>query len=169
MHLLSVHLKSGCSTASLDAPSKACAQLAKQAAPLEAWIDAQSRAGRRFAVLGDFNRDLLKDQGTARSASGQLTHLWSELDDADPPESDLVNAAEGERFRNCAPGQGFHGYIDFIVMSRTLAARQIAGSFERLTYSAIDARRTRLSDHCPVAVRISVDAPLDDPHASSHD
>jgi endonuclease/exonuclease/phosphatase family metal-dependent hydrolase len=33
----------------------------------------------------------------------------------------------------------------------------VRGSFERLTYSAADAWRTKLSDHCPVAVRLRLD------------
>jgi exonuclease III len=52
------------------------------------------------------------------------------------------------------PGQGYRGYIDNIVLSRALAADAIPGSFARLTYSAADARHARLSDHCPVSVRL---------------
>jgi len=157
LHLLSIHLKSGCSTKPLNAPEKSCADLARQAPALEAWIDSQARAGHRFAVLGDFNRDLLHDLGPARTANGQLLHLWSELDDGDPPESNLVNAAENSPFKNCTPGQGYTAYIDFIVFSRSLAAARIPNSFQRLTYAPLDVRRTKLSDHCPIAVNIRGD------------
>jgi endonuclease/exonuclease/phosphatase family metal-dependent hydrolase len=157
LHLLSIHLKSGCSTDLLDGPTKACAELARQLPALEAWIDARAREGKRFAVLGDFNRDLLHDFGPPRAPNGQRLRVWPELDDADPPESDLVNAAEGAPFRNCVPGQGYHGYIDFIVLSRSLGTARVPGSFERLTFSPLDARRTKLSDHCPVAVRVRRD------------
>jgi endonuclease/exonuclease/phosphatase family metal-dependent hydrolase len=156
MHLLSVHLKSGCSAAPLDSPDKACAELAQQVPLLEAWIDRQAAAGHRFAVLGDFNRDLLAEQGPARAPSGKLVRMWPELDDGKPPEAELVNTARGERFRNCIPGQSFAGYIDFIVLSRGLGAALLPGSFERTLYSAVDARHTRLSDHCPVAVRVRI-------------
>lgn len=151
MRLLSVHLKSGCSRKSLSARDKACRELARQLPLLESWIDAQARAGRRFAVLGDFNRDLLGE----RRAPGERG-FWGELDDGDPPEADLVNAAEGQPFRNCVPGQSYTSYIDYIVLSRGLGAAIVPGSFRRVTYGPADARRTRLSDHCPVAIQVRV-------------
>ena len=154
IRLLSVHLKSGCSTAPLTAPDKACRDLARQAPALEAWIDTQARAGRRFAVLGDFNRDLLSEQSRHL---GRSDSLWAEIDDGSPPEAHLRLAAEGETFRNCAPGQGYRGYIDNIVLSRTLAAEVVPGSFGRVTYSASDARHARLSDHCPVSIRLKIE------------
>jgi endonuclease/exonuclease/phosphatase family metal-dependent hydrolase len=148
MHLMSVHLKSGCARDALDSPSKPCRDLAAQVPALEAWIDAQAGSGRRFAVMGDFNRDLINEKGS-RS-------MWADLDDGSPPEADLVNAAEGKPFRNCTPGQSYSTYIDFIVLSRSLGAQAVPGSFQRVVYSAKSARQTRLSDHCPVAIRIGL-------------
>jgi endonuclease/exonuclease/phosphatase family metal-dependent hydrolase len=157
LHLLSVHLKSGCSTGPLNSSEKACAELARQVPALEAWMDARARAGKRFAVLGDFNRNLLGDFGAPRAANGALLRMWPELDDADPSESDLTNAAESARFVNCVPGQGYATYIDYIVLSRSLAAARLPNSFARITYAPLDVRRTKLSDHCPVAVSIRAD------------
>jgi endonuclease/exonuclease/phosphatase family metal-dependent hydrolase len=156
MRLLSVHLKSGCTSKPLSAHEKACGDLARQAPLLEAWIDFQARAGRRFAVLGDFNRDLLAEQSRGAHANPQDS-LWAGIDDSDPPEADLRNAAEGEPFRNCSPGQRYRSYIDNIVLSRTLAAQMLPKSFSRVTYSAADARHAKLSDHCPAAVQLRLD------------
>jgi len=161
IRLLSVHLKAGCRIDRLDVGKEACRDLARQVPALEAWIDEQARSGRYFAVLGDFNRDLLSDSGPARAANGRLLRLWPEIDDGDPPGADLVNAAEGQRFVNCTPGQSYTGYIDFIVLGESLAQRMVPGSFERLTFSPSDARRRRLSDHCPVAVRIRLPDAVD--------
>ena len=155
MSLLSVHLKSGCSSKPLGAPDKACRDLARQAPALEAWIHSQAKAGRRFAVLGDFNRDLLSE--ARRPTLGPRDSLWAEIDDANPPEADLHNAASGEAFRNCVPGQGYRGYIDNIVLSRTLAAEAVPGSFGRVTYRAADARHAKLSDHCPVSIQLRIE------------
>jgi endonuclease/exonuclease/phosphatase family metal-dependent hydrolase len=157
VRLLSVHLKSGCNRGTLDANKDACRDLSRQVPLLEAWIDAQSRAGRRFAILGDFNRDLLRDaSGPAHSSAGRLLRLWPEIDDGDPPESDLRNAAEGQRFIGCAPGQRYKSYIDSIVLSRTLGASVVPGSFFRVTYQAPEATRLKLSDHCPVSVTVGL-------------
>jgi endonuclease/exonuclease/phosphatase family metal-dependent hydrolase len=156
IHLLSVHLKSGCSSKPLTAPDKACHDLARQAPILEAWIDAQAAAGRRFAVLGDFNRDLLSEASRG-DLLGKDGGLWADIADGTPPEAALQNAAAGAPFRNCVPGQGYHGYIDNIVLSHTLAVEAVLGSFARLTYSAADARHARLSDHCPVSIRLNIE------------
>ncbi len=72
---LAVHLKAGCRSRDLDAPlgpadaklpperqdaiASDCAMLRYQLPALEAWIDAH--AHRDFAVLGDFNRTLLRE------------------------------------------------------------------------------------------------------------
>lgn len=161
IRLLSVHLKSGCRTDALDSRGKACRDLARQTPALESWVDAQARAGRKFGVLGDFNRDLLGEARRADAATPEQAHrwLWTEVNDGDPPGATLVNVAAGQRFRNCVPGQSFTSYIDHIVLSESLAPRVVPGSFRRVTYTATDARRSKLSDHCPVAVQLRVTPP----------
>jgi len=154
IHLLGVHLKSGCARQALDGPDDACARLARQARPLEDWIDAQARAGRRFAILGDFNRDLLAERGPVRNRNGSLHSFWHEISDGDPRGAALLNTAAGETFRNCAPGQNHTSFIDYILLGGPLRERWVAGSFERMTWQPRDAARLRLSDHCPVAIRL---------------
>lgn len=157
IHLLAVHLKSGCPRGPLDSGRPECAKLAQQVPVLEDWIDAQARAGHAFAVLGDFNRDLLHEQGPARSESGAQRNVYAEIDDGDPPQADLVNAADGQPFINCSAAQNFGGYIDNILLGKRLAERRVGGGFERLTYRTPDALRRKLSDHCPVALRLRID------------
>ena len=158
IRLLSVHLKSGCGSRLLDDPRKECVAVGRQVPLLEQWIDAEAAAHRSFAVLGDFNRDLLRDRGPARSEAGALLRLWPEIDDGDPPEADLTNTAEGGRFVNCSMKQAFRGYIDYIVLSHSLAGRLVPGSFDRVVYRTEDAVARKLPDHCPVSVRIRVPA-----------
>jgi endonuclease/exonuclease/phosphatase family metal-dependent hydrolase len=148
MRLLSVHLKSGCSRDALDSTRPACTQLRSQVSILEKWIDQQAAAGIPFGVLGDFNRDL------RREPAGPS--LWADLDDADPPDADLVNTAEGQAFQNCSPAQTFSGYIDYILLGRQLVRGLVAGSFGRELFRPRDALRRKLSDHCPVFIRLRV-------------
>jgi endonuclease/exonuclease/phosphatase family metal-dependent hydrolase len=157
LHLLTVHLKSGCGRRLLDDSKSECGVLAQQVPLLEEWVDRQAAAGRRFAVLGDFNRDLQADTGPPRSVAGALRSLWAEIDDGVPAEADLALAAEGQPFINCWAGQNFSGYIDHIVLGRSTAATIVPGSFQRVTFEPRDARRRRLSDHCPVAIRLRID------------
>ncbi len=149
MRLLSVHLKSGCSRDPLDSTTRAsCGQLAAQVPVLEGWIDAQAEAGIPFAVLGDFNRDLRREPAGAS--------LWRDIDDAQPPNADLVNTAEGQAFENCSPAQTFSGYIDYILLDRKMARGLVKDSFGRELFRPKDALRRKLSDHCPVFIRLRV-------------
>jgi endonuclease/exonuclease/phosphatase family metal-dependent hydrolase len=148
MRFLSVHLKSGCSRDALDSERPSCGKLAAQIPELERWIDAQASRRIPFAVLGDFNRDLRRESSTIS--------LWNEIDDADPPDADLVNTAEGKEFQNCSPSQTFSGYIDYIVLGRRMARGLVAGSFGRELFRPKDALRRKMSDHCPVFIRLRV-------------
>lgn len=115
VHVLVVHLKAGCRSRSIDAPLTArdarlpperqdqiatdCAMLRFQVPALEAWIDA--RAGADFAVLGDFNRTLLREpvQDTAS--------LRSRLDDtpATSPVGPCTMQREGQRWTAQCPAR----------------------------------------------------------------
>jgi len=148
LHLLSVHLKSGCARDPLDSTRPSCLELAQQVPALERWIDERAREHKPFAVLGDFNRDL------RREPPGH--GVWTDLDDGDPTDADLVNTAEGQSFQNCMPSQTFSGYIDYIVLGRQMARGLVENSFGRELYRPKDALRRKLSDHCPVFIRLRV-------------
>jgi endonuclease/exonuclease/phosphatase family metal-dependent hydrolase len=148
LRFLSVHLKSGCARESLESARPSCGELARQVPVLERWIDAQASEHKAFAVLGDFNRDL------RREPSG--VSLWGEIDDASPPEADLVNTAEGQAFQNCMASQTFSGYIDYIILGRQMAQGLVKDSFGRELFPPKDALRRKLSDHCPVFIRLRV-------------
>ncbi|MFM7397033.1 MAG: endonuclease/exonuclease/phosphatase family protein [Gammaproteobacteria bacterium] len=154
--LLSIHLKAGCPRRPLDDPRRDCRLLAEQVPVLERWIDEQAAAGRRFAILGDFNHDLLANTGAARNEQGQPQNFWAEIDDGDPTGADLVNVAEGQAFMNCAPDQNYRSYIDHVVLGAKLAEWRAPNSFVRLTYDGRDALERKLSDHCPVGVDLRI-------------
>lgn len=157
MTLLGVHLEPGCPAGPIgDAARPACATLAAQVLALEAWIDAQARAGRRFAVLGDFNRRMPLERGPARDRDGRLVNLWSEIDDRDPSGADLFRVSEKLPFRKCAAGDEHDGYVDDIVLGRELASRVVRNGYLRLTYDSAESQARRLSDHCPVGVDLAL-------------
>ena len=138
LHLLAVHLKSGCARAQLDTRERSCERLARQGPALHDWVAGAAQAGDRYALLGDFNRDLLAESG-ALSNHAPSGALWAQLQEAG---TNLVfNTAQGQPFHNCHIGQPHTGYIDYILLGTALKRSLIAGSFERLTYSASDAWR----------------------------
>ena len=164
LYMLAVHLKSGCSRQALNSSAAACERLARQAPALHDWVQAQRAARHRFVVLGDFNRDLLAESwrmsgipgGEERGAASDGNGLWAQLS-RDAVSAALINTASGEAFHNCYRGQTHTGYIDYILLGDSLASKMVHGSFQRLSYSATDAWRLKLSDHCPVAIRLRLD------------
>jgi endonuclease/exonuclease/phosphatase family metal-dependent hydrolase len=143
IHLLAVHLKSGCATQSLDSGTAACEVLAGQVEPLASWVATQQEKGHRFIVLGDFNR--------VGPAENDL--FWQQLQTGGSKPA-LFNAAVGKQFHNCFLGQPYSQFIDHILISNSLAGELVADSFEKRRFRSLDAFRYRLSDHCPVLVKL---------------
>lgn len=133
IRVLSVHMKSGCSSGDRN---EACAVLFQQVPVMERWIDDRAVEGVRFAVLGDFNRRLAMPGDT----------VWAEWDDASPPNADLA-LASGEKSAQC--NSRYRDFIDFIVLDRRATA-DLRG-FDENTFGG-DA----LSDHCAVSARLSL-------------
>lgn len=133
IRVLSVHLKSGCSS---GASNEACPVLFQQVPMMEQWIDDRAAEGVRFAVLGDFNRRL------AMPADA----VWADWDDASPANADLA-LTSGDQSARCNPR--YRDFIDFIVLDRR-AASDLRG-FEEKTFEG-----EGLADHCAVAASLSV-------------
>jgi endonuclease/exonuclease/phosphatase family metal-dependent hydrolase len=133
IRVLSVHLKSGCSS---GASNEACPTLFQQVPVMEQWIDQRAADGVRFAVLGDFNRRLAMPSD----------EVWADWDDASPANADLALASSDQSAR-CNPR--YRDFIDFIVLDR----RATAGlrGFEEATFEG-----EGLSDHCAVAASLSL-------------
>lgn len=133
IRLLSVHLKSGCSSGDQN---EACAVLFQQVPVMENWIDARAAEGVRFAVMGDFNRRLAMPND----------RVWADWDDGSPPNADL-SPASGDQAARCNPR--YRDFIDFILLDRRATA-DFEG-FEEKTFDG-DA----LSDHCAVSAGLSL-------------
>jgi endonuclease/exonuclease/phosphatase family metal-dependent hydrolase len=133
IRVLSVHLKSGCSS---GASNEACPVLFQQVPMMEQWIDERAAEGVRFAILGDFNRRLSMPADT----------VWANWDDASPANADLA-LASGDRSARCNPR--YRDFIDFVVLDR----RATAGlrGFEEANFEG-----EGLSDHCAVAASLSM-------------
>lgn len=138
--LMAVHLKSGCARERRKPNVAACSQWQQQLPLLTQWVSAQTG---RYAVLGDFNREL-----AAGDPQGLLNTLHRAAGGA------LADAAGSTGFTNCWPGQANASGIDHILLGGGLQTVMVAGSYQRLTYRSADVRRYRLSDHCPVSVQL---------------
>jgi endonuclease/exonuclease/phosphatase family metal-dependent hydrolase len=139
LRLLAVHLKKGCPDTPLTkAKSQACEELRDQIGPLTDWIGARRAEGAAFIILGDFNRRMENSD----------TFLAS-LQQAAP----LRRATEGRS----SPCWGRENFIDHILAGGGAAEWMQPETLRVLTYRETDpAWKDRLSDHCPVSVRLQV-------------
>src|SRR6185369_11869145 len=138
--LMSVHLKSGCPAGPLTAPGRNCEVLARQVAPLEAWIEGEANAGHRFGLLGDFNRRFSIETGPARDAEGRQLNVLKEIDDGDPAASKLTLVTTQARFRPCTSDNEYKEFIDNILIGRDLAKDVLTKSFVRVVFNDEDAK-----------------------------
>jgi hypothetical protein len=79
-----------------------------------------------------------------------------EIDDADPPEADLVNTADGQTFQNCSPARDVQRLHRLHRPGSRAARGLVKDSFGRSLYAPQEAARRKLSDHCPVFIRLRV-------------
>ena len=133
LHVLSVHLKSGCWGARQDEQGReSCAILRGQVRALRAWIDERRRAGERFAIAGDFNRRLAIPGDWA----------WSALS----PETRPLELTTAGHPSHC--DSRYPDYIDHIVLGGPSGPIGTAGSFREET------RDGPHPDHCPLSIAI---------------
>lgn len=140
LRLLSIHLNAGCREGGLEA-SQECAGLARQAEILAGWGAARQREGVAFAIMGDFNRRIMpgRDEFVAR------------LNQAGP----LTRATEGYANPCFSDARGGRPFIDHMFLGGPARGWLISNSLRVMVYAERDASaRERLSDHCPVSIRL---------------
>ncbi len=139
LRVLALHLKTGCLTDNLGTSTRRdCALFARQVPLVAAWVHARAAQGIPFVVLGDFNRDF------------------------DTPETLLAALANAAPLLRVTAGQsdpcwGQSPFIDHIFLGGAARDWLVPGSLRVLTYHSTDTDdEHRLSDHCPVSVRLSI-------------
>ena len=145
LHLLAVHLKSGCFAGALQNPrSTACRILSAQVPSLERWIDQRVAQDQALVVLGDFNR--------AFDVHGGRDHFWRDIDDREPAGLDLWRLPFATQ-SSCWLGTPRHhpDPIDFMVFDQRAWRWVDRESFAQIDYDPRDrdAERGTPSDHCP--------------------
>jgi endonuclease/exonuclease/phosphatase family metal-dependent hydrolase len=139
LRVLAVHLKTGCRSDPLATSRRGeCRTLAAQLAPLQAWVVARTNEGMPFILLGDFNRWM--DGGDA---------FWAGLTRA----GSLVRATAGQS----SPCWGGEQFIDHIIAGGAARGWLEPDTLRVLVFHETGAEwKQRLSDHCPVSVRLRV-------------
>jgi hypothetical protein len=151
----------------LDNPSSTnCPTLQQQAPALEAWIEAQAAAGRRFAVVGDWNRDLEAEiaggfgaRSDGSDPTGPLTdpkvlrNLWPELNDLRPSTSAMELVDMDRSAARISPR--CHEDFDQIVLSIATKAQLNPSSLKNGRVPAAMLQRPQgASHHCPLRLQL---------------
>ncbi|WP_198371211.1 endonuclease/exonuclease/phosphatase family protein [Roseomonas rosulenta] len=141
LRLLSVHLDGGCAQGSVRQPnSRDCQNLGRQAEIIRDWIAERRREGVAFAVLGDFNRRMERNDD-----------FLAVLSEAAP----LLRPTEGLSDPCRGHDRGARPFIDHILLGGPARDWVVRDSFRVLVYAERDpALRERISDHCPISVRL---------------
>ena len=139
LRLLSLHLKSGCKEDRLTSTARPqCAPLRLQLAALQGWIAQRRQESAAFLLLGDFNRWMHPRE-----------EFWGGLEQAAP----LVRPTAGVS----SPCWGGGGFIDHIIAGGAARAWLRPDSLRVTVFREQGAEwRARLTDHCPVAVRLNI-------------
>ena len=142
-HLLSVHLKAGCSGAFQN--NRECKILKQQGQALAKWIQTREKNHQQYAVLGDFNHNL----------AYQGDWLWSTMTSNTNAKLVTKNTKADCKVRsNRNPNQThqFRSIIDHIIVSDQLDAKPAKQS----VFKPQDVLDYQLSDHCPVSAQVKL-------------
>ncbi|WP_434567713.1 endonuclease/exonuclease/phosphatase family protein [Vibrio chagasii] len=141
IHMLSVHLKAGCSGAYKS--NRDCSRLKEQAQQLNKWIKQRERNNEDYAILGDFNHNLAYSRDW----------MWKELTqytDAKLATRKTRADCKVRSNRNNHRTHQFRSVIDHIVVSESLNADPA----KQQVFKTQDVLDYKLSDHCPVSTTI---------------
>jgi len=141
LRLLSIHLKGGCRDEPLDAVIIECGALAQQAHVLAAWAAERQKEGVAFAILGDFNRTFASPEDRFEAIVG---------------EGGVMTRGTAGFGNPCWSGpRSPKRFIDHIFLGGPARDWLAPNSLRVLVYAERDRRfRGRLSDHCPLSVRL---------------
>jgi len=137
LRLLGVHLKSGCQQAPLSGSGRTCDTLHRQLPALQGWIAQRREEGVPFVVLGDFNRRM---------------DAHDELETALAQTAPLLRVTEGQ----ATPCWGGNAFIDHIFLGGAARGWMAPQSMRVMIYREGPEAKERLSDHCPVSVRLTL-------------
>jgi exonuclease III len=166
LHLLAIHLKSGCFSAPLDSSSvkampstsakeekhkEACSKLSQQVKPLEQWIDKHAQQNKAYIVLGDFNRRFSQDIALKYSED---KGLWQALND----EGQESLWSPTTTINSDCWGGYYKDYIDHFLFSPKAKAKYVKNSFKQLVFTEKYSKELsrNLTDHCPISVKIKL-------------
>ncbi|WP_064609215.1 endonuclease/exonuclease/phosphatase family protein [Photobacterium sp. J15] len=151
LHILNVHLKSGCFSRKYG-KRRACHALKRQGEVLAQWIKTRQESSQQYLVIGDFNHQLNSQQQwlltTLNRSSAQPSVLLSKEITGGCTIS-LRNKKGDRQIRH------YNSLIDHALASSEIAqAMRQSGKFFQYHYPKKLIQQFQLSDHCPLILHL---------------
>lgn len=143
IHLLSVHLKAGCSGKYSN--SSSCKQLKHQGQAINSWLKQVEQTGHQYVLLGDFNHNL------AYRGDWLWNDMTKNLNHSPRLTTQSTKAICKIRSnKNPKRTHQFRSIIDHIIVSPTLNAAPAVQNKMDID----DVLNFKMSDHCPVSTQL---------------
>lgn len=148
VRVLIVHLKSGCHSKKTIA-GVSCKRLSQQASVINRWVAEREEEQSHFVVLGDFNRHLINENDW----------FWQKINNTMVKTgighvSQCRSAHIKEKSKRWYVKQ-YKTHIDHILISQGLVKQMANNSFKQRLFSSSDLEQYRLSDHCPISIKLT--------------
>lgn len=152
LHLLSIHLKSGCFD-DVKKRKKSCKKLKRQMDSLSVWITTRLAQNQEFVIAGDFNHYLNEDNEwffkmlKKDISNAPLLHL----------SKNTKAHCEANRYQYRTKKWKpitYKKLIDHIIVSPGVIHQGEIPQAKQYQYSKQNVMTYRLSDHCPVYVKL---------------
>ncbi|NBI54097.1 endonuclease/exonuclease/phosphatase family protein [Photobacterium alginatilyticum] len=150
LHLLNVHLKSGCFTRKSKKTSKPCRTLRRQASALAGWIQQRQDNNEHYIVVGDFNHRLnSRYQWLLTALNQQLSSpVYNLTEHVDAACLVSYRKRDGSRTNRL-----YRSLIDHAISSKVIAkAIATNGLVYQHHFTAGEVEKYQLSDHCPLVI-----------------
>ena len=152
LHLLNIHLKSGCFSVKNKPSSRSCRTLRKQASALTTWIQQRLNNDEDYIVLGDFNHRLNSEhQWLLTSLNQKLSLPAFNLTE----NTDAACLARHTKRNGSRKKRLYRSLVDHALGSEKVAnSIKMHGQVYQYQYATDEVDNYQLSDHCPLVISL---------------
>ncbi|MGR5145419.1 endonuclease/exonuclease/phosphatase family protein [Photobacterium alginatilyticum] len=150
LHLLNIHLKSGCFTRKSKKASKPCRTLRRQASALAGWVQQRQDNNEHYIVVGDFNHRLNSRHQWLLTALNQAlsSPVYNLTEHVDAACLVSYRKRDGSRTKRL-----YRSLVDHAISSKAIAkAITTNGKVYQHHFTAGEVEKYQLSDHCPLVI-----------------
>ncbi len=147
IRILNIDMIRGCEDKDIKRQTRECSRLRKQWRFLAEWIYQRIEEGVAFAVVGDFGKSFKIDDDQS---------AWQMLHGEEVPLGSLVRVTQAQQ--NTCWGGETNYFLNHILLNKKAADFVVPKSFGQVSYDGSSIERQKISEHCPMMVRLDLPA-----------